>query len=176
MHGDWGPPTSEASNVIVPVNSAVIDRIHRLKTVMESRCVTTTFWSGISSRPGVELGIGWVNWLVLRRSAKDALREAEVEVNLALKGAQRNPFKTGDIRQEDKPGKLTPTPPPLRRHRWECGECERRWLADAGFEPTICAETLQGFGAGEGCGSNNIGLAKEPAASWRLPHQNRIAR
>ena len=49
--------------------------------------------------------------------------------------------------------------PPLR-HRWECGECERRWLADAGFTPTVCAETAQASGHGDGCGSANIGLAK----------------
>ncbi len=32
--GDWGAPKSEASNATVPVNAAVIDRIHRLKTVV----------------------------------------------------------------------------------------------------------------------------------------------
>jgi integrase len=31
--GDWGAPKSEASNTTIPVNAAVIERIHRLKTV-----------------------------------------------------------------------------------------------------------------------------------------------
>jgi len=91
---------------------------------------------------------------------KDALREAESEVNLALKGANRNPFKGGDMPRDNDGQKSRPAPPPARRHRWECGECERRWLADAGFTPAICAETMPAGGAGEGCGSTNIGLAK----------------
>src|SRR6516162_1867125 len=77
-------------------------------------------------------------------AAKDALREAETEVNLAIKGAHPNPFKGGDMQRGESPDKPKPPPPPLRRHRWECGECERRWLADAGFVPTVCAETLPG--------------------------------
>lgn len=32
--GDWGAPKSEASNTTIPVNAAVIERIHRLKTVV----------------------------------------------------------------------------------------------------------------------------------------------
>lgn len=93
-------------------------------------------------------------------AASDARREAEAEVNLALKGVHRNPFKTGDIVKDPPTGKTRPAPPPPRRHRWECGECERRWLADAGFVPSICAEVTPESGAGEGCGSTNIGLAK----------------
>ncbi|MGA2185693.1 MAG: ATP-binding protein [Bryobacteraceae bacterium] len=93
-------------------------------------------------------------------ASKDALREAEGEVNLALKGVHRNPFKGGDIRKDGEHPKPHSTPPPPRRHRWECGECDRRWLADDGFTPTVCAETLPGRGAGDGCGSRNIGLAK----------------
>ena len=31
--GDWGAPKSEASNATIPVNRAVIERIHRLKSV-----------------------------------------------------------------------------------------------------------------------------------------------
>jgi histidine kinase/DNA gyrase B/HSP90-like ATPase len=92
-------------------------------------------------------------------ASKDALREAEAEVNLALKGASRNPFKGGDIHR-DETKKKCPSPPPTRRHRWECGECDRRWLAEANFVPTVCAETGPGKGAGDGCGSSNIGLAK----------------
>jgi hypothetical protein len=93
-------------------------------------------------------------------ASKDALREAEAEVNLALKGVNRNPFKGGEIQRVSEGEKKRPSPPPTRRHRWECGECERRWLADAHFTPTVCSETTVGQGAGEGCGSTNIGLAK----------------
>lgn len=93
-------------------------------------------------------------------ASKDALREAEAEVNLALKGVNRNPFKSGEIHREPESRKNRPAPPPTRRHRWECGECERHWLADANFVPNVCAECLPGGGAGEGCGSTNIGLAK----------------
>ena len=32
--GDWGAPKSEASNSTIPVNQAVVERIHRLKTVV----------------------------------------------------------------------------------------------------------------------------------------------
>ena len=31
--GDWGAPKSEASNATVPVNRAVVERIHRLKSL-----------------------------------------------------------------------------------------------------------------------------------------------
>jgi hypothetical protein len=93
-------------------------------------------------------------------ATKDALREAEAEVNLALKGANRNPFKGGDIEKPSVVERARPVPPPTRRHRWECGECERRWLADAEFAPSVCAEGCAGKGPGEGCGSTNIGLAK----------------
>ncbi|HWY71935.1 MAG TPA: ATP-binding protein [Terriglobales bacterium] len=93
-------------------------------------------------------------------AAKDALREAEVEVNLALKGVNRNPFKSGDITRGIPKDKTHPVPPPARRHRWECGECERRWLADATFVPAVCAQSSPISGIDEGCGSSNIGLAK----------------
>lgn len=93
-------------------------------------------------------------------AAKDALREAEEEVNLALKGVNRNPFKGGDIPKGADTGKPKPIPPPPRHHRWECGSCGRRWLAAAGFTPKICAESVPSSGAGIGCGSSNIGLAK----------------
>jgi len=81
-------------------------------------------------------------------------------VNLALKGVNRSPFKGGDIPKDIPTGKQKPTPPPPRRHRWECGSCGKRWLAAAGFTPKICAESESGSGAGVGCGSSNIGLAK----------------
>ena len=89
----------------------------------------------------------------------DAIKEATEEVNLALKGVNRNPFKGGDVKKTDKEQKRPPQPP-ARRHRWECGSCERRWLADAGFTPKRCAEENPGSGIGAGCGSTNIGLAK----------------
>jgi len=93
-------------------------------------------------------------------AARDAVKEAEEEVNLALRGANRNPFKGGDIRKTDAEGKPQPTPPPARRHRWECGSCGKRWLCAAGFTPKVCAEVGPGIGPGPGCGSDNIGLAK----------------
>ena len=93
-------------------------------------------------------------------AAKDALREAEEEVNLALKGVNRNPFKGGEIAKVPGGGKPKPAPPPPRRHRWECGSCGKRWLAAAGFAPKLCAESEPGSGPGSGCGSSNIGLAK----------------
>jgi hypothetical protein len=65
----------------------------------------------------------------------------------------------GDIKRDDEPGKKRPSPPTPRRHHWECGECDLRWLADAGLTPKVCAETSRGAGACSGCGSTNIGLA-----------------
>jgi hypothetical protein len=93
-------------------------------------------------------------------ATKDTVREAEAEVNLALKGVNRSPFKGGDITKGAPAGKIGPTPPPPRHHRWECGECEKRWLADSGFTPGSCAESSEGSGPSGGCGSSNIGLAK----------------
>jgi integrase len=96
--GDWGPPKSEASHATVPVNSTVVDRIHRLKTIeveVKAGCAVRRYPAVKSSGPddlvfqsvkdgepmrdnnilvrhlkpaGAKLGIGWVNWLVLRRS------------------------------------------------------------------------------------------------------------
>ena len=93
-------------------------------------------------------------------ATKGTVREAEEEVNLALKGVNRNPFKGGDVRHSGVARKAGPTPPPPRNHRWECGECEKRWLAEAEFVPTVCAESSPNSGADGGCGSSNIGLAK----------------
>jgi len=93
-------------------------------------------------------------------AARDAVKEATEEVNLALKGVNRNPFKTGDIprtKEREKPTVSTPRP---RRHRWECGSCEKRWLAEAGFTPSRCAESDARSGPRDGCGSTTIGLAK----------------
>jgi hypothetical protein len=93
-------------------------------------------------------------------ASKNALHEAESEVNLALKGANRNAFTGGDIGRPSGRERNLPAPPPTRRHRWECGECGNRWLADADVVPTVCSESTPGSGPGAGCGSANIGLAK----------------
>jgi hypothetical protein len=96
--GDWGAPKSEASNGTIPVNKTVIERIHRLKTVVvEVKAGTGTrkyaavkaegpnvlvFQSVVKGAPmrdnnilvrhikpaAQALGIPWVNWQVLRRS------------------------------------------------------------------------------------------------------------
>jgi integrase len=108
--GDWGPPKSEASNATVPVNSAVIDRIHRLKAVeieVKAGCAVRRYPAVKSSNPddlvfqsvkdgepmrdnnilvrhlkpaGAKLGIGWVNWLVLRRSFATWLKMAGADI------------------------------------------------------------------------------------------------
>jgi integrase len=108
--GDWGPPKSEASNATVPVNSGVIDRIHRLKTVeveVKAGCAVRRYPAVKSSSPddlvfqsvkdgepmrdnnilvrhlkpaGTKLGIGWINWLVLRRSFATWLKMAGADV------------------------------------------------------------------------------------------------
>jgi len=108
--GDWGPPKSEASSATVPVNSGVIDRIHRLKVIaveVKAGCAVRrypavkrsgpddlVFQSVKSGEPmrdnnilvrhlkpaGLKLGIGWVNWLVLRRSFATWLKMAGADV------------------------------------------------------------------------------------------------
>lgn len=93
-------------------------------------------------------------------AARDALKEATEEVNLALKGVNRNPFRGGDIKPGRERHSDTPKPPPARRHRWECGSCGKRWLAEAGFTPKRCAESDQRSGIRDGCGSTSLGLAK----------------
>ena len=96
--GDWGCPKSEASNATIPVNEAVIERIHKLRTMtIELKAGRGTrhyaavkahgnddrvFQSTVKGAPirdnnilvrhikpaARKLGIGWVNWQVLRRS------------------------------------------------------------------------------------------------------------
>jgi integrase len=108
--GDWGPPKSEASNATVPVNSSVIDRIHRLKTLkieVRAGCAVRRYQAVKSSSPddlvfqsvrdgapmrdnnilvrhlkpaGLKLGLGWVSWLVLRRSFATWLKMAGADV------------------------------------------------------------------------------------------------
>lgn len=91
----------------------------------------------------------------------DAVRDAQTEVNLAIKGGSRDPFAVGPIikSKRDRNGNPQPSTPP-RRHRWECGACQKRWLANAGFVPSMCAEVKPGGGKRDGCASKNIGLAK----------------
>ena len=102
--GDWAAPKSDASNTTIPVNRKVIERIQRLLTLtVEVKAGTATrryravkyagpddlvFQSVQRGRPmrdnnilarhikpaGRKLGIGWVNWQVLRRSYATWLR------------------------------------------------------------------------------------------------------
>lgn len=102
--GDWAAPKSDASNTTIPVNRKVIERIQRLRTltvevkagraIRRYRAVKSdgpddlVFQSVQSGRPmrdnnilarhikpaGRKLDIGWVNWLVLRRSYATWLR------------------------------------------------------------------------------------------------------
>ena len=102
--GDWGEPKSEASNATIPVNQKVIERIHRLRDLtVEVKAGRGTrryrvvkscephdlvFQSLIKGGPMRDnnilvrhikpparvLGIGWVNWQVLRRSYATWLR------------------------------------------------------------------------------------------------------
>jgi integrase len=108
--GDWGTPKSRASNATIPVNPVVIDRIHRLKTVtLEIKAGSAirrypavkasgpedlVFGSVVKGRPmrdnailsrfmkpaARKLGIGWVNWQVLRRSHATWLKMAGADV------------------------------------------------------------------------------------------------
>jgi integrase len=102
--GDWAAPKSEASNTTIPVNRKVIERIERLRTMTVAvkagtgtrryRVVKSdgpddlVFQSLKTGRPmrdnniltrhikpaARQLGIEWVNWLVLRRSYATWLR------------------------------------------------------------------------------------------------------
>ena len=102
--GDWGEPKSDASNTTIPVNTKVIERIHRLRTltveVKAGRAIRRyqavksdapddlVFQSVKDGQPmrdnniltrhikpvARKIGIPWVNWLVLRRSYATWLR------------------------------------------------------------------------------------------------------
>jgi integrase len=108
--GDWGIPKSKASNATIPVNPSVIDRVHRLKTItVEIKAGTATrrypavkasgpddlvFGSVVKGVPMRDnnilsrfikpaartLGMGWVNWQVLRRSHATWLKLAGADV------------------------------------------------------------------------------------------------
>ena len=102
--GDWAAPKSDASNTTIPVNSKVIERIKGLRTLtVKIKAGSGTrsyqvvkfhspddlvFQSVRTGQPmrdnnilvrhikpaARKLGIGWVNWLVLRRSYATWLR------------------------------------------------------------------------------------------------------
>ncbi len=104
--GEWGAPKSEASNATIPVNAEVVERIHRLKDmwveIRAGRAVRRlpavksagpedlVFQSVLKGRPmrdnnilarnidpaAAAMGIGWVNWQVLRRSHATWLKMA----------------------------------------------------------------------------------------------------
>jgi integrase len=108
--GDWGCPKSQASNATIPVNRAVIERIERLKTlVIEVKAGTAirrypavkssmpedlVFQSVVKGAPirdnnilvrhikpaARTLGIGFVNWQVLRRSFATYLKHKGADV------------------------------------------------------------------------------------------------
>ena len=108
--GDWGAPKSEASNATIAVNPEVIDRLHRLRSmtveVKAGRAVRRypavksdgpedlVFQSVVKGvpmrdnailvrhiKPAAEkLGIGWVNWQVLRRSYATWLKMVGADV------------------------------------------------------------------------------------------------
>ena len=108
--GDFGPPKSAASNATIAVNQVVIARIHRLKTLVISvkagRAIRRyqavkhdgpddlVFQSPVKGAPmrdnnilarhmkpaARKLGIGGVNWQVLRRSFATWLKMAGADV------------------------------------------------------------------------------------------------
>jgi len=108
--GEWVRPKSEASNATIPVNRCVIERIHWLKTVsVEVKAGTAVRWYSAVKATGPDdivfasvakgvpmrdnnvlsrfikpaarhLGMGWVNWQVLRRSHTTWLKLAGADV------------------------------------------------------------------------------------------------
>jgi integrase len=109
--GEWGQPKSDASNATIAVNRSVIDRIHRLKTlivdvragrgavrhyrVVKADGPEDLVFQGVSKGGPMRdnnilcrfikplarsLGIGWVNWLVLRRSHATWLKMVGADV------------------------------------------------------------------------------------------------
>jgi integrase len=108
--GDWGAPKSEASNATIPVNHAVIERIHRLKIMtaevkagratrrypVVKSCgpddlVFQSVQKGVPMRDnnilvrhikpaGRKLGLDFVNWRCLRTSYATWLKLAGADV------------------------------------------------------------------------------------------------
>ena len=123
--GEWGIPKSEASNATIPVNRGVIERIHWLKTVtVEVKAGTAvrrysavkatgpddivfaSVAKGVPMRdnnilirfikPAArKVGMGWVNWQVLRRSHATWLKLAGADVKDAQ--AQMRHSRPGTI-------------------------------------------------------------------------------
>ena len=113
--GDWGAPKSDASNDTIPVNRAVIERIHRLKTltvdvkagratrhyrVVKSDAPNDLVFQSVSKgvamrdnnilkrhiKPAArKLGLDFVNWRCLRTSYATWLKEAKADVKDAQK-------------------------------------------------------------------------------------------
>lgn len=108
--GDFDEPKSEASRATIAVDEHVIERIHRLKTIdvvvragrarrrykaVKSDAADALVFQSVKTgapmrdnsilarhiKPaGRKLGIGWVNWQVLRRSCATWLDQAQVNV------------------------------------------------------------------------------------------------
>jgi integrase len=108
--GDWDAPKSEASRATIAVDDDVIERIQRLKTIEvvvragraqrrykavkadgPDDLVFQSVRAGSAMRDNVilsrhikpaarKLGVGWVNWQVLRRSHATWLQQAGVNV------------------------------------------------------------------------------------------------
>jgi len=108
--GDWDEPKTQASQATISVDAHVIERIERLKSldvVVRAGRALRRYKAVKSSGPddlvfqsvakgvpmrdnnilvrhikpaGHSLGIGWVNWLVLRRSCATWLQQAGVDV------------------------------------------------------------------------------------------------
>lgn len=113
--GDWGTPKSDASNDTIPVNRAVIERIHRLKTltVDVKAGLATRHYKVVKSdgpddlvfqsvakgaamrdnnilnrhiKPAArKIGLGFVNWRCLRTSYATWLKEDKADVKDAQK-------------------------------------------------------------------------------------------
>jgi integrase len=138
--GDWAAPKSDASSTTIPVNRKVIERIQRLLTLtLEVKAGTATrryravkcngpddlvFQSVQRGRPmrdnnilvrhikpaGRKLGIGWVNWQVLRRSYATWLRmvgpiPATGNLLCGTPGLRRRPRSTNRIFRNRKCGR-----------------------------------------------------------------------
>jgi integrase len=108
--GEWGAPKSDASNATIPVNTCVIERIHRLKrlTVQVRAGLAVRRYPAVKSdgpedlvfqspmkgvemrdnnvlcrhiKPAArELQIPWVNWQVLRRSHATWLKMSGADI------------------------------------------------------------------------------------------------
>jgi integrase len=113
--GDWGAPKSDASNDTIPVNKAVIERIHRLKAmtvdvragratrhykVVKSDGPDDLVFQSVSTgaamrdnnilkrhiKPAArKAGLDFVNWRCLRTSYATWLKEAKADVKDAQK-------------------------------------------------------------------------------------------